>query len=254
MSKVRNYAALLCLAGTFSATASAAIMYDQDVTPDAIFGSGNANGSYTVDRSNGVELGLRGKLRHNESGNPENTFNSNGDGTYSFVAGSAVGQSPVTAVWSVEWSINTDYLGETGWNLNDLEYVFAVDQDASAGTNFVFSDVINGQSYYDHSIGTNATGNGGGTEAADANEYANLIDNNNVAQNSRKAHWIIPSFDPTISGVYDFMMTALNNGQEIASTRIQIIVGDGATDVPEPAGILLLSGLAGIGLFRRKKA
>ncbi|MFT5450479.1 MAG: hypothetical protein ACI9DC_005687, partial [Gammaproteobacteria bacterium] len=41
-----------------------------------------------TDRVNGVELGLRGKLRHNATGAPENTFNSNADGTFSFAAGS----------------------------------------------------------------------------------------------------------------------------------------------------------------------
>lgn len=37
--------------------------FDQDVTPDAIFGSGNANGGFAVAREDGIELGLRSKLR-----------------------------------------------------------------------------------------------------------------------------------------------------------------------------------------------
>lgn len=79
-----------CLALTFLVAAGAsALSFNQNVTPDVIYGSGNANGSWTVDRSNGVELGLRGKLRHNAAGAPENTFNSNGNGTYSFAAGVA---------------------------------------------------------------------------------------------------------------------------------------------------------------------
>ncbi len=96
-------AGLGLLATTFSA--SAVIMYDENATPDVIFGSGNANGSFTVDRANGAELGLRGKLRHNGSGLAENTFKSNGDGTYSFAAGVAPTQSSPTAVWSFEWTI-----------------------------------------------------------------------------------------------------------------------------------------------------
>lgn len=80
--------------------AAAALLYDQNVTPTVIFGSGNLNGSFTRDRRNGVELGLRAKLRHNAAGRPENTFNSNGDGTYSFAAGVAPTKTSPTAVWS----------------------------------------------------------------------------------------------------------------------------------------------------------
>lgn len=44
--------------------------YDGDVTPDVIFGTGNANGGFTIQRSAGVELALRGKLRENANGDP----------------------------------------------------------------------------------------------------------------------------------------------------------------------------------------
>ena len=87
--------ALALVAGlTLSGTALADIEFDQDVTPDVIFGSGNLNGKFTTDRNKGVEIGLRGKLRHNATGAAENTFNSNGDGTYSFNNISAPTQSP----------------------------------------------------------------------------------------------------------------------------------------------------------------
>ena len=55
-----------------------------DVFPGVIFGSGNANGSFTTSTSGGIELGLRGKLRYNSSGSPENTFNYDGGNTYTF--------------------------------------------------------------------------------------------------------------------------------------------------------------------------
>lgn len=103
------------------------LQFDQLVTPDVIFGDGNANGAFTVDRSNGVELGLRGKLRHDGSGLPQNVFNSNGDGTYSFDAGVAPGQSFPTAVWSFEWSVNTDFDGTSGYMLDDLTYALGLD-------------------------------------------------------------------------------------------------------------------------------
>lgn len=237
-----------------AAPASAAILYDQDVTPNIIFGSGNANGSFTVDRENGVELGLRGKLRHNASGAPENTFNSNGDGTYSFDAGVAPTQSAPTAVWSVEWSINSDYDDSTGLGLNDLSYRFGVDNDATQGTNFSVSDIIN-VTFADHAIGTNSTGNGAGAVAGSAGAYGLLIEENNVAQNSWKAHWILDSsFDPTVDGTYDFYLEAYGAAGLVARSQIQVIVGQGGAAVPAPAGLGLLGlGLLGLGARRRSR-
>ncbi len=253
----------LALAGAGFAPASQALMFDQDVTPDVIFGSGNANGSFTVDRNAGVELGLRGKLRHNAAGAPENTFNSNGDGTYSFAAGVAPTQSAPTAVWSFEWSINTDFDGASGLTLDSLSYALGLDTDPSLGTSFLSFDPINGGNpgagglvIWDHALGDNTTGNGGGTTAtADEAAYAAGLAANNVAQNSWKAHWFFgPTFDPTLDATYDLYLSALDgNGGEVARTEIQVIVGAGGSrDVPEPAS-LGLAGLALLGAARGRR-
>jgi len=264
-------------------SAPAAIQYDQNVTGNTIYGSGNTNGFFTTDRANGVELGLRGKLRHNGTGAPENTFNSNGNGTYTFAAGVAPTQLFPTAVWSFEWSINSDYLGTTGFDLNDLTYSLGLDSNPSLGTQFSAFDPINSLNpnpaavggYWDHSIGDNSTGQGLGVEAtniaidntnaatiaashaARTSQYASLIAGNNLAQNSWKAHWYIPGFNPTIDGTYDIYLAAFNGSTEIARTSIQIIVGaGGAPVVPVPAAAPL--GLLGMGLVafvrRRKNA
>ncbi len=249
-------AATLGTASTF-----AVIEYDQNVTPDVIFGSGNANGSFTTDRSNGIELGLRGKLRHNAGGAPENTFNSNGDGTYSFEAGVAPTQSAPTGVWSVEWSINTDYLARSipTSTLNSFTYALGIDIDPTAGTLFTTFDLINGvnsnngQVFWDHAIGDNATPNGGGTAATDAANYASLIDTYNVAQNSWKAHWIVAGYDPTIDATYDFTLTAYDGQTEVAKTSIQIIQGKGGSPVSDASStaVLLGAGILGLLGFRR---
>ncbi|MCB2099907.1 MAG: PEP-CTERM sorting domain-containing protein [Rhodobacterales bacterium] len=242
--------------------AAAVITYDDNVTPDVIFGSGNANGGFTTDRANDIELGLRGKLRHNAAGAPENTFNSNGDGTYSFNAGVAPTQSFPTAEWSFEWSINSDTTAAPGQgrSLGDLTYQLSLDIDPGAGTNFVFFDPINdvnpgvGLVLWDHAMGDNTTANGGGVSAASEAEYAQFLDEKNVAQNSWKPHWYFPVFDPTVDGVYDIMLTASSAAAgELARTRIQIIVGAGA--VPTPGTLALFgAGLLGLAWNRRRRA
>jgi len=262
-------AACICSLTIISQPATAALIFNQNVTPDVIFGSGNANGSFTVDRNNGIELGLRGKLRYNSAGSPENTFNSNGDGTYSFAAGVAPTQANPTAVWSFEWSINSDWddSNTTGNHLNDYTYVLGIDSDAGAGQSWAMFDPINspnpgagGLVSWDHAFANNSTGNGGGEVApsGDATEYGNVIDAYNVAQNSWKAHWFISGFDPTLDGQYDFFLVALSldGTLELARTDMSITVGSGASVVPVPAAVWLfgtaLIGLVGFG--KRSKA
>ena len=69
---------IICLNIIISFNTYALVEYDQNVTNNTIFGSGNANGSFTTDRRNGIEVGLRAKIP--DSG----TIYSNGDGTYSY--------------------------------------------------------------------------------------------------------------------------------------------------------------------------
>jgi hypothetical protein len=256
-------AALATLAAlTLAAPARATTIYDGNVTPDfggdVIFGTGNANGSFTIDQSNGVELGLRGKLRHNASGLPENAFNSNGDGSYTFPAGVAPTQAYPTAVWSWEWSINSNFDGTSAYMLDDLTYKLELDSDPGVGsTDFTSStfDPINdvnpgaGSVFWDHSIGNNSTTSATDSVATDATNYATLIASNNAAQNSWKAHWYIPGFNPTIAGEYTIKLSAFDGANPLASTLINIEV------VPEPATM----GLAAVGLvgllavYRRRR-
>lgn len=274
-NKILTAAALaLC-----SQVTNASLLYDQNVTSEAIFGSGNANGSFTVDRNNGIELGLRGKLRFDEDNRPRNQFNSNGDGTYSFDAGlppSGFSWSPgsiSTPIWSFEWSINSDFTGTGQTALASYRYILGMDFDPSIGTNFFALDPIN-VSCSDNAIGTNATGNGQGTSVsigdcrssntsvsdAASSDYQDLINNNNLAQNSWNMEFFDDAlngfaFDARLDGQYDFYLAALDiDGTELARTDMSIIVGNGATEVSEPAALALFGlGLGGLAIRRRRK-
>ena len=224
--------------------ALAALAYDQNVTSNAIFGSGNINGSWTTDTQNNVELGLRGKLRHNlATGLPENTFNSNGDGTYTFDAGVPATQSFPTGTWSFEWSINVDQDGTSGRNLDDLTYQLWIDNDSDWTTSYTIFDVINdanpgtGDGHWDHSMGDNSTAQGAGSEASDIATYSGFLSTFNLAQNSWKATWFIAGYDPTVDGRYDFVLKAFDGATELASTNMTIIQGAGV--VPLPASVWL---------------
>ena len=145
--------------------------FDQLVTPVFFAGSGNDNAAFTLVQRQGIELALRGKLRFDSVCLPQNTFNSNSDGSYSFAArdvndvGDGCDGSPFkpswvdgdTPEWSFEWSVNTDFDYSTGLQLDDLTYEIGLDADPTlAGNSFLTFDPIN-VPYADHAIGDNST-------------------------------------------------------------------------------------------------
>lgn len=239
------------------------------VTNNVIFGSGNANGSFTVGtgtyddgtNSGTVELGLRAKVRFNDSNLPENTFNWDGTNTYTMQAGlppTGFGFAPgssSSARWNFEWSINTNSLGSAnGFNLDDLTYQIRMDFDPSAGEDFFVFDPINAAAA-DHAIGTNATGPGDGTKAADAVEYGTLISTNNLAQNSWNLEFfddpVLRIFNGALTGEYSFELEAFLGSTSIASTSILVQ----AVPLPGAAPLMLsaLAGMAWVGRRSRRK-
>ncbi len=258
-------------AGTLGTASTFALTFNDDVTPNVIMGDGIGNGGWTVDRDNGVEIGLRAKLRHNNVGAPENTFTNDGAGTYSFDAKVAPTQSTPTGVWSFEWSINSDYQASASARaLSALTYLLCIDIDPSQGTSFVAFDIINAvnpkyaQVLWDHSLGDNSTPqggtnktvanpNGGGVESATSAEYLSNISLLNVAQNSQKAHWIIPGYLPDVDATYDFKLAAFDGNTELASSTITVIQGKGGAPVPDAGSTAALLGAGILGLigFRR---
>ena len=257
--------AAFAAAAVLTASAVHAASFDQNVTNNVIFGSGNANGGFTVEQTSsvGIELGLRGKLRFDAANQPQNQFNSNGDGTYTFPGGPAPGgfsfdpNSPTTPVWNFEWSINSNYNGNGG-NLNSVFYTMRIDGDPTAATNFgVTFDPIN-TAFADHAIGDNTTGNGDGTVAGDATAYGNLIANNSLAQNSWNYEFFndalpqLALFNPSIAGIYTIELTASGVvGEQFFVTNVGIDIVTSA--IPVPAALpLFLSRLLGLGIMARR--
>ena len=226
-----------------------------NVTPGVIFGSGNANGDFTINQQNGIEVGLRAKQRYPAA----NVFNYDGVDTYTFKAGraadtpSGAGQNASRPLWNFEWSINSDFDGTSGKNLNDNFYTMIVNFTPTGGTTMgAFAlDPIN-VPYADHALGTNLTTSTTKIIANDESEYGTFIDQNNVAQNSWSMHWFDPYFDPMATGVYNIRLLASGPGGIFADTNINIAI----TAVPLPAALpLYAAGMAVLGFFgwRRKQ-
>jgi hypothetical protein len=221
----------LSLVLAMCAPALAVTTFDDSVTPDVIFGSGNSNGSFTVDRAGGAELGLRAKIPFT------GVIHSNGDGTYSYSLAELLAANP-SQRWNFDWAVNTDELAPagTGTKIDDLTYLLQIDFDPGAGTEFLSFDPITpsvAAPFYDHSIGDHTTANGGGAEAGDAPTYVGLIAANNVLQQSWRHAFFsppplpLPPYDPTIPGVYDVVLSAFAPGPTlVASTSIQVVIID----------------------------
>lgn len=240
----------LLTAGTafLALTANAAVFPDTNVTSDILFGNGNANGGFAVDRQNNVEVGLRAKTRFPAG----NDFPNGGTTTYTFRPGTGPGNAaPNRPLWNFEWSVSTNVDGGGSAALADYSYLLSIDADPGAGTSYIAFDPIN-VGFSDNSIGTNSTANGAGEEATTAAEYAALIDENNVGQNSWSISWFVPGFDPNASGLYNFMLEAFDaDGRQLAKTEMNVQI----SAVPLPAALPLYgAGLAALGFmaWRRK--
>jgi hypothetical protein len=250
--------------------ARATLSYNDNVTSNVIFGAGNANGGFTVDRTAGVELGLRGKLRFDANNLPQNTFNYTGvsgagHGVYTFAGG---GVDPMngplpgwadatTPVWNFEWSVNVNYDGSAlGRGLDDLTYALFVDfNPAALDVPAVIFDPIN-VSFADHSIGDSATAGGAGVEATSAPNYAALIAANSMAQNS----WSMEFFDapaspypfnPNTAGTYTIRLDAYDGINLVSSASIDVTVA-----VPEISAFMfggLICGVLGLWSLRQRR-
>lgn len=215
-----------------SHVSNASLLYDQDLANGVHFGDGNDNGFFTVSSYEGIELGLRAKLRFDDNNQPQNTFNSNGDGTYSFdntapPLGFGWNEGASTsAIWNFEWSIDlTD--SSSNFEFDDLSFMLSIDFDSGAGTNFLSFDP---------------------TAQPNDNALRDLSMQNSWNMEFFKDFGPLP-YNNTDIGIYTFELSAYNGQELLASTNIDVLQG---VTVPEPS-TLAIFGLSLLGLSLRKK-
>jgi hypothetical protein len=225
---------------------------DGFLTSEVIFGSGNADGSWTGDTGGSIEVALRGKLRFDALGNPQNIFNYDGIDTYTFDP--SLNAVPTDrSVFNFEFSVNSDITGTLNRNVNDIIWNLTIDADPTAAIFNVFNSDPIDVPFADHAFGNNFTANGGGTVATtgDLTGYNLLRISNNVAQNSSNLGFGF-SLDPDAPGIYSFTLSGSNALGVLASTSINIVVEEPSV-VPLPATLpLLLGSVALIGTLRKR--
>ena len=203
------------------------------VTPDVIYGSGNTNDYWGIYTENGIELGMRARVRG------EDTYNVTLAQTYIHEAGSPDGTA---ATWDFDFAANVGTR-----NLENTRIDLWIDLDPTTGVNyFELEDIFT--HFSDNEVGTAATGSGGGLEYSAETGGTTLADYT-VVQNSLNLGELGLVFDPYVSGTYDFLLHASNisnpsNEFKIDTAWMQVEV----VAVPEPATIVILLQLAALSI------
>jgi len=236
------------------------------ITPDVIFGAGNANEAWTVGTAGKLEVGLRAKERY------ASVYNKAGN-VYTQQAGST---GDGGALWNFEWSVDLDTTAGAAspfsFPWSDYLSVLTISTDTGAGLSPVsIPTALAILNYY----GDNTTANGAGTYT---NVLVASIAGQYVEQNSLNIGLLPVSllgYDPDLTGTYTFELalyeltaganlTGIGNkcdvgelqrlgtlGDKVVSTTIQV----NANAVPIPAAAWLFgSGLLGLtGIARRRR-
>jgi hypothetical protein len=232
-------AALGTLALAVSA-ANAAITYEANlVSPNNsgeigwYDGTGNPNGGFTVDTENGIELGLRAKLRQSP-----NVINTPTD-VYTVPAGLQVG-SPTHAAWNYEFSIDLAPLGvSSGLNLGDIAgFTTLTITDVTTGT----TNTVNPLNYWADDSGFGPT-----VTTPESTGQWGAQNSENPLFSDFPLDSMSYSFNPYAEHTYEFELNVANpaGGGLLASDTIFV-------NVPEPTSIAML-GIGALTLLRRSR-
>ena len=245
-----------------SATALAAALplaaQANEVSPEIIFGSGNADGGFTIKTVStavgGIEIALRAKLRFDDQsscsafggaftniGCPQNTFNYDGTDSYAFSLANG-NPPPGYAMWNYEWSVSLLDGGTIAELVDDgARADLAYDIDPGAGTTFQTYSVTDFDAWY----GDLSTVNGDGAYDDTGTPVAGAT----VAQNSVNYGFILGA--PLGAGTYDIELRLYNvHGDFIGDTGITVNVAPIPVPAALPLGALALGGL---GLYARRQ-
>ena len=214
------------------------VTYDQDlVSPDNTNspgwydGTGNPNGGFTVDNENGIELGLRAKLRQSPT-----VIDSPTD-LYVVPAGQQP-SSPGHAAWNYEFSIDLAPLGvSSGYTLGDI-----ANSTSLTITNVTTSATatVNPLTYWGDDSGFGITGK---TTPENATEWG--------AQQSENPMFadfpLAAGYDPNAPDLYRFDLTIDNpTGPGVLASDTMFV------SVPEPASFSLI-GVGALALLKRRR-
>jgi hypothetical protein len=223
---------LIAVATFFGAvgTASAASVLNTSLTnpPGVYFGSGNANSNFTVDRTNGIEIGLSAIERFIGPDVPTGS-------TYFVPTGATTVPGKTGPDWGFIFSVNLDYNGS-----NESPSL------ANYSTRLTLNDVGRGTtgSFDPKFIPDNSTYNG----------YA-FQNSENLGFTSIATLLGDPLYDVNANDTYIFTLSVLSGlSTVLSSDQITVVAGRGAQPVPEPLTLsLFAAGLVGFGIVRRRK-
>jgi hypothetical protein len=197
------------------------------------------NGNFTIDRSGGIEVGLRAKNRL------DFTLIDGSTGTYH----APVGKSSLSrAMWNYEFSVNTQQ-GGGALTLNDVSVMVRVDTDAGAGVSFgSWLDVF--ANWGDNAY-TNGSGVRVGAGPAQTGEFGVQQSVNPLFGNSG----FMPGFNPNGAGTYEIELAVFGLNDNRQTDFRNVLAGTDITvQVPEPGTLALLGlSLAGMAALRRRK-
>lgn len=230
--------ALACMAMMFTGSAHA-LLVGNIANPGVYMGTGNSNGNYTIDTNNNIEVGLRAKNRATLGVITPTAMDGTGvyqttTGTCNFLGGCT---GSTKAMWNYEFSVNTNVDGRAsgGLELSGVYFQLLVDLDPTANVSWAPALGLNNWGDNDYwSLVTNSE-HQGGLVVGDIGAQQSV---NPMFGNSGFGNTVTPP----VGGLYDIMLSVYrspNDGNALASTHIQVQVGD-TIPVPEPASFMLV--------------
>jgi hypothetical protein len=218
---------------TFAAAATASTQFsafllspNASAAPGWYDGSGNPNGGFTVDSENGIEIGLRIKLRQDP-----NVINSPTD-IYNVPIGPQI-SSPTHAAWNYEFSIDLRPLGVGSLTLNDITAALVI----TDVTTSVTSASINPLTYWGDDTGF---GSGGKTTPESAAQWGVQQSENPIFADFPLA----ADYNENAVRLYQFTLTVTktSDGSLLGSDTVFA-----QTVAPEPGTFLFIG--VGLGLL-----